>query len=314
MSQERVIPRIDISNFEERVEEISEQILAAAKNSGFFILCNQESPSVSDISKVFERSSQFFAQLQEDKEKRPFIKLQNTGYEYLSQVRPSTLTIDQKESLQLQYHRKDTYWPETLEPEWNEEVEQFILKTQKLSRKLLSIFEKHLKLPENFLSNGHDITKDTSQSTLRMLHYFPTEETGKKNIWGAGPHTDFDTLTLLFQQSSDNPQGNGLEICPGRETFTSFGYGDQWTPAPAKLGDIVVNIGDMLMSWSDDEFKSTFHRVRLVTGDKDRYSVVWFNQLNTDVEIQGPNKKYPLTTGKKFIEDAMMRNYSRLNL
>jgi hypothetical protein len=34
-----------------------------------------------------------------------------------------------------------------------------------------------------------------------------------------------DFVTLLFQKAGQS----GLEICPGREVSTSFGYGDTWT-------------------------------------------------------------------------------------
>ncbi|KAH3685018.1 hypothetical protein WICPIJ_004009, partial [Wickerhamomyces pijperi] len=114
--------------------------------------------------------------------------------------------------------------------------------------------------PSDFFTRAHDITKPTAQTTLRLLHYFDT--TGKTftgNHWRAGPHTDFDCLTLLFQKSGSH----GLEVCPGRETHTDFGYSDKWTPVPAFTGEIVINIGDMLMSWSDDILKSNYHRARL---------------------------------------------------
>ncbi len=59
------------------------------------------------------------------------------------------------------------------------------------------------------------------------------------NSWRAGAHTDFDCLTLLYQQDG----GDGLEVCPGREAHTSFAQADDWTPVPARTGDITVNIG-----------------------------------------------------------------------
>lgn len=37
-----------------------------------------------------------------------------------------------------------------------------------------------------------------------------------------------------------------MEICPGRESHSSFAMGDVFTPLPAVTGPIVVNIGDML--------------------------------------------------------------------
>jgi isopenicillin N synthase-like dioxygenase len=43
------------------------------------------------------------------------------------------------------------------------------------------------------------------QSTLRMLHYYATEQS-EQGMWRAGAHTDFDCLTLLFQRSAqENP-------------------------------------------------------------------------------------------------------------
>lgn len=68
-----------------------------------------------------------------------------------------------------------------------------------------------------------------------------------------------------------------MEICPGREVVTEFGLGDEWTKVELGPGDIICNIGDLLMSWSDDRFKSTFHRVKAPSevGDYygERYSI-----------------------------------------
>lgn len=50
---ERVIPRISLRNFNDRKDEIATQILHAAENNGFFILEDQESPSVAEIKEMF---------------------------------------------------------------------------------------------------------------------------------------------------------------------------------------------------------------------------------------------------------------------
>lgn len=39
--------------------------------------------------------------------------------------------------------------------------------------------------------------------------------------------------------------------------MTEFGIGDEWTKVEFAPGDIVCNIGDLLMSWSDDRYGST---------------------------------------------------------
>lgn len=70
------------------------------------------------------------------------------------------------------------------------------------------------------------------------------------------------------------------------------------------------------MSWSDDRFKSTFHRVKAPCEPGDyygeRYSIAFFNQPCRDVQIQGPMKKYPLVTGEEFTRNAMSRNFKSL--
>jgi isopenicillin N synthase-like dioxygenase len=70
------------------------------------------------------------------------------------------------------------------------------------------------------------------------------------------------------------------------------------------------------MSWSDDRFKSTFHRVKAPCEPDDyygeRYSIAFFNQPCKDAKIQGPLKKYPMVTGEEFTRDAMSRNYQAI--
>jgi isopenicillin N synthase-like dioxygenase len=38
--------------------------------------------------------------------------------------------------------------------------------------------------------------------------------------------------------------------------------GDEWTLVDPVEDAITINIGDMLMRWSDDRLKSNFHRVK----------------------------------------------------
>lgn len=70
------------------------------------------------------------------------------------------------------------------------------------------------------------------------------------------------------------------------------------------------------MSWSDDRFKSTFHRVKAPCEPDDyygeRYSIAFFNQPCKDAKIQGPLKRYPMVTGEEFTRNAMSRNYQAI--
>ncbi|EGV61993.1 Clavaminate synthase-like protein [Yamadazyma tenuis ATCC 10573] len=310
-----IVPKISLRDFDNRREEIKQQLYEAATNVGFFVLKDQESPSIQDIEKAFAHSADFFAKPDDVKNKRPFVKLENCGYEFQAQVRPSTGTPDLKESLQLQYHKKDEYWPDTddMGEDWATFIQQFMQKNQELSMKVLSCLAESLGFESDFFTTAHQIEKTTAQSTLRLLHY--PDITGQHiapNSWRAGAHTDFDVMTVLYQRTGDL----GLEVCPGREAHTSFASGDTWYPVEAQTGEIVINIGDMLMSWSDDTLKSNFHRVRTpMVGEnqKSRYSIAWFNQANKDVVIQGPNKKYEALTAKEYITNAMKRNFAKLS-
>lgn len=158
-------------------------------------------------------------------------------------------------------------------------------------------------------------SRANAQTVLRFLHYFALDPSipVPPDHFRAGAHADWDFLTLLFQPAGSS----GLEICPGRDVVTSFGHGDSWTPISFARGDIVCNIGDLLMSWSDDRFKSTFHRVRAPSEPgRDwfgpRYSIAFFNQPCADAVIQGPGRKYEEVTGEEFTRRAMERNFAAL--
>lgn len=95
--------------------------------------------------------------------------------------------------------------------------------------------------------------------------------------------------------------------------------GDTWTKVEPAPGEIICNIGDLLMSWSDDRFKSTFHRVKTPSDPETdyfgpRYSIAFFNQPFSDCEIQGLLRKYPMVTGEEFTRTAMNRNFAVLKV
>lgn len=209
----------------------------------------------------------------------------------------------------------DKWLPESSLPGFQASARAFMHRVQSVSEKLMICFARGLGFPDDYFIKAHDISRPNAQTVLRLLHYFAVDQSAPvpKGYYRAGAHADWDFVTLLFQP----PGSSGLEICPGRESVTQFGHGDTWTPVAFAPGDIVCNIGDLLMSWSDDRFKSTLHRVRAPTDpEKDwfgpRYSIAYFNQPCVDAVIQGPNKKYPAVTGEEFTKNAMQRNFAVL--
>lgn len=312
---DRTIPKISLHDFTNRIDEITDQLIHAAETDGFFGVVDHGIP-ISDIDEMFAASESFFALPDDTKATVPFTT-KNTGWEKNAQIRPSTGFPDRKESYQMQFgSNMDGLWlPESSLLGFKEISLKFMRQAQAVSEKLMLCFARGLGFPDNYFIKAHDISRPNAQTVLRLLHYFAVDpsEPVPEGYYRAGAHTDWDFITLLFQASGQP----GLEICPGRDAVTEFGMGDVWTKVSPAPDEIVCNIGDLLMSWSDDRFKSTFHRVKTPEDPQSdyfgpRYSIAFFNQPCTDCEIQGPLKKYPMVTGEEFTRAAMERNFKSL--
>ncbi|KAG2210411.1 hypothetical protein INT46_004037 [Mucor plumbeus] len=311
-SSQREFTCIDLSDFGNRRDEITKTLMSAATTQGFFYVVNH-GIEIKDIRSMFQASHDFFALDDSIKERYPIDVSRNAGWEKLAQIRPSTGVADLKESMQLGFHNMEDIWPSVDDsPTFRPTGERFMKQCNEVSTKLLTCLALGLGFEEDFFTKCHDIEKADCLNTLRCLHYHDiTGQTFPPEYWRAGAHTDFDTLTLLFQR----PGENGLEVCPGREASTEFGHGDSWTPVNPQEGDIICNIGDMIMRWSDDQLKSNFHRVRApVVGEYQgpRYSIAYFNQANKSAVIQGRTRYPDPITAGDFIKQAMERNYRAL--
>ncbi len=336
---DRVVPTISLADYENRIDQITAELVEAAENVGFFCVVDH-GISRQEVDEIFEQSARFFALPEDVKAKVPFSSAHNSGWEKNSQVRPSTGAADKKESYQMQFCKNmEGKWLDDSDlPGFKESSLKFMWHVQEVSEKLMTCLARGLGFADDYFIKAHDVKRPDSQSVARLLHYFETPKDTSGEVWHrAGAHTDWDLLTLLFQKAGQS----GLEvsgpcfdfwtwrgvadpcayvqICPGREVSTSFVHGDTWTkidPDPA-ANAIICNIGDLLMSWSDDRFKSTFHRVKAPQDPVndywgERYSIAFFNQPCRDTLIQGPLKKYPLITGEEFTRNAMNRNFRAL--
>ncbi|ELU12350.1 hypothetical protein CAPTEDRAFT_130805 [Capitella teleta] len=304
----KAIPVIDLSDFHERKQEITEQLWAAAIEVGFFQVTHHDI-ALTDINKAFQFSEQFFSLPITEKEQYPLKDGLNAGWEFQAQVRPSTGTADRKESYQITRPHMTELWPEESEsPSAIAGFQSFLLSFEhqcwQLGMNILSCFADKLGFTSDFFRNAHNWQADDYQSTLRLLHYLPMEGKPAPGIWRAGAHTDFDCLTMVFQKAG---QG-GLQACPGKDSNSQL----EWTNVVPKEGVITCNIGDMLMRWSDDQLKSTLHRVRMPQPDENqgsRYSMAFFCQANRNEVIQGPKKKYQAITAADYLQQRIKANF-----
>ena len=144
-------------------------------------------------------------------------------------------------------------------------------------------------MPENYIVNRHQ----TRDYTLRLLHYPPLVSRPQLGQQRAGAHSDYGSLTLLFQ---DDVGGLEVQLASG-----------QWIAAPAIANAVLVNTGDLMQRCSNDVFRSPRHRV-VLPGDQgcDRYSIAFFCQPDADASItcfpscQSPDyppRYAPITSG-----------------
>lgn len=299
----REIRIIDLSDFDQRKFEIADQLWNAAVEIGFFQVSNHGIP-LSQIQQAFATTEQFFALPTELKAQYPLKR--NAGWESKAQIRPSTNTPDQKESYQITRPRMNGLWPTEQElPDFQDTMLNFEQACWQTGMQILSCFAYKLGFNDDFFTQAHDPSKQSYQSTLRMLHYYAIDPALKDQLglWRAGAHTDFDCLTLLFQR---NGQG-GLQVCPGKDMEDQ-----EWTSIQPRDDVITCNIGDMLTRWSDDQLPSNFHRVKNPAAHEyqgARYSLAFFCQANEDVIIEGPNKKYPAITARDYLQQRISANF-----
>ena len=160
---------------------------------------------------------------------------------------------------------------------------------EELQDTICRIFANALDLPDDWFVRH----LDRHCSMLRALNYPEQAEWPRPGQLRAGEHTDLGMLTILKNEAADG----GLEV---RDLDGC------WHEAPIVEDGFIVNIGDLLMRWTNDRFTSTLHRVANPvhgTGSR-RLSIAYFVAPNYDSVIEclstcqapGSPAKYPPVT------------------
>jgi len=165
------------------------------------------------------------------------------------------------------------------------QIQSFQRHVQGFTKRLLELIALALDLPPNQFASQHDPSAENFDN-FEIMHYppvTPAREGQKDNRFRISPHTDWGTLTLLFQQSV-----GGLEVRPPHYTSPSLDLeGEKWIPAPVYDDMVLINIGDMLEFWTAGRLKSTWHRVVPTAqyGGVDRYTFAYFLHPNKDAVL-----------------------------
>jgi isopenicillin N synthase-like dioxygenase len=163
-------------------------------------------------------------------------------------------------------------------------IDSFVNQCRSLCTRILELFALGLEIspPEggrDWFSPYHDSSRGPSGSVFRLLYYpsLPESEKLEKDQTDirAGAHSDYGTITLLFQR----PGQPGLEILTSPKSEKE----EIWSPVPVNPTNepevpILVNVGDLLNYWTNGLLKSAVHRVIFPEDGKgeDRYSIAYF--------------------------------------
>lgn len=163
---------------------------------------------------------------------------------------------------------------------------------EQLSGTILDIFSHSLDVPPSYFRNS----VRRHMSILRANHYPPLQAVPGSGEERAAAHTDATAITIL--KVDDAPGGLQVQL-----------PGGAWVDVPKVENAFVVNIGDILMRWTNDRYLSTMHRVvnppAELAATADRLSVPYFCIPDYDAVVEcipscvGSGAKYPaITTGE----------------
>lgn len=292
--------------------DVATQIDTACRDWGFFYITGHGIPP-ERIDALLAAAKAFFALPEAEKLKIDITRTaHHRGYgaiatEQLDPTQPSDL----KETFDMGFHMAADH-PEVLAgrplrgpnrhpdlPGWAALMEQHYADMQALAQTLLRAIALALGIERDFF----DARFAEPISVFRMIHYPPRHTARSPDQPGAGAHTDYGCVTLLYQDDA-----GGLQV---RNVH------GEWIDAPPIPGSFVVNIGDMMARWSNDRYTSTPHRVISPLGVH-RYSMPFFAEPHPDTEISClPNcssadnpPKYPPVTSAEYLLSRFADTYA----
>lgn len=286
MNDVSAIPVIDFAKFgagdaSER-EAVARQIRDISATLGFIYLTGA-GISQHEVDEMFVLSTAFFDLPSTCKD--PLVKAHRVtgdlqcgyvpqGREHEDSLKPS----DIKEAFDT--FQQDGYiraaFPPATDAKLPEEVQAladafaaFHVRCAEVADEILRALATGFELPDTYFVSRHG-----KNNTLRLLHYPAVTHAALEGQMRVGSHTDFGTITLLFQ----DPSG-GLEV---------LSADGRWLHAPSIAGTVLINIGDLMQQWTNLEFRSTQHRVAIPTDarvSRSRYSIAFFCEPNNDTEV-----------------------------
>ena len=311
------VPVIDIAPFlsgePDGKKKVAAQVAEACRDIGFLIISGHGiDPALTD--RVDALSRRFFDLPMEEKMRvarpakdvtRGYIPVEETAGDLNESLMIGPIHVDPGDPYftrpEAGKHFHPNLWPAAPDG-LREAYEAYFEAMGALSATLMRIFAVALDLPEDFF----DDKVDRHISRLRVRNYPAPEVAPKPGQLRAGAHADYGSLTILKAEA--NP--GGLQV---------FNKAGEWTDVPVIEGTFIVNIGELMARWTNDEWTSTLHRVVNPPMDEAvgsrRQSIVFFHNPNYDADVTcfpscidpGHPAKYPPTTSGEHLRSQFMR-------
>ncbi|MEM7132603.1 MAG: 2-oxoglutarate and iron-dependent oxygenase domain-containing protein [Chloroflexota bacterium] len=276
------IPTIDISPYllgtAEQGKLVVNDIRKACEEIGFFIITGHQ-VSTTLMAEMAEAGQTFFDLAQEEKQQIPASGLIQGGVTYvpfavekLAATRGAETPGDLKESLNFGRRLDGAAWPDD-SADLMQTIHQYFDAMTELSCHIRAIFATAIGLPTDFFEEAFvDCT-----SAVRLLNYPAQSSAPQLGQLRAGAHSDYGFLTIL--RTDDSPGGLQVQHRDG-----------QWLDVPTIPSSFVVNIGDVMMRWTNDHWVSTLHRVvnppTVVRRSSQRQSIAFFLNPKPEAEIR----------------------------
>ncbi len=292
------IPIIDISGAAQdpvRMAAVVDQLGQACRHVGFYSLLGHGiSPAA--FNDVFASAARFHAQplaakmtLAMDQPDLPpgagYLPVQHRKLPRRAQGNANEAFIVKRDS-GLSFDANP--WPlEAALPGFRGSVIAYAQAVETLALRLLPFYAQALSMPADFFAPAFG----DALLRLRLTHY--PGEVAQDSSFGIAPHVDTTFFTLLAQ---DQP---GLAVYSERRRC--------WIAVPKVEGALVVNTGELLKQWSNDEFISVKHFANNTSASsspgtgQSRYSVPLFFNATSNYPMTcvpsccGPDRpaKYP---------------------
>ncbi len=151
-------------------------------------------------------------------------------------------------------------------------AQAYYAEMERLTGDLMALAAIALGVREDFF-----VDKIDRHITAMRLNFYPAlDAPPAPGQMRAGEHTDYGLLTIL----------NGEDVPGGLEVRTRDGH---WIRCVTAADTFVVNIGDLLMRWTNDRWLSNVHRVANPPPDAGpgaaRTSIAFFHHPNYDARV-----------------------------